>query len=114
MENIHHKPIKRFGLDGIIHDDADLVRLKMEYVKLVLNQMRMSGYVPRFDIDTDFTISYNHKKEYYEFELSIYAVFVGKKKSKWILGIHQNHVIHSHLSKPKGSLLGSALISKPK
>jgi hypothetical protein len=114
MNKIYHKPIKRFHLDGKIHDDADLVRLKMEYVKLVLDQMRMSGYVPKFDIDTDFTIEYNHKKEYFEFELSIYAVFVGKKKSKWILGIHGNQVIHSHQNKPKGSLLGSESTSKLK
>lgn len=100
MKNIYHKPIKRFGLDGKIHDDADMPRLKMEYVKLLLDQMRMSGYVPRFDIDTEFTIEYNYSKEYFEFQLSIYANYVGKKKSQWILGIYKNQLIYSHQNKP--------------
>lgn len=114
MQTIHHKPIKKFGIDGIINDDVDIPRLKMEYVKLLLNQMRMAGYVPKFDIDTDFTIEYNHNKEHFKFELSIYAIFVGKKKSKWILGIQRNQIIYSHQNKLKESLSGSASTSKLK
>jgi len=102
MDKIHHKPIKKFGLDGKIHDDADLPRLKTAYIKLVLSQMRLAGYVPRFDIDMDYTLSYNYNKNYFEFELSIYAIYVGKKQSQCILGIHKNHVLYYHLNKPKG------------
>lgn len=112
MKTIHHKPIKRFGLDGIINNDADIPRLRMEYVKILLSQMRMAGYVPKFDIDTDFTIEYNHKKEHFTFELSIYAVFVGKKKSQWILGIQGNQVISSHQSKLKEFLSESESTSR--
>ena len=112
MENIYHKPIKRFGLDGVIRDDADLVRLKIEYLKLILLQMRLSGYVPKFDIDTDFTLGYNYEKNCYEFELSIYGVYVGKKKSKWILGINKNQVLYYQQSKLKESLSVSESMSK--
>jgi len=74
MEQLHHKPIKRFGISGQINDDSDLVRLRLEYNKLILLQMKLAGYVPRLDIDTDFTLAYNKKTEMFEFELSIYGI----------------------------------------
>ena len=112
MEKLYHKPIKRFHLDGKIHDDADIIRLKLQYLKLVLLQMRLSGYVPRFDIDTDFTLSYNNQKNYFEFELSIYGIYVGKKKSKWILGINKNQVLYYQQSKLSEFSSVSGSISK--
>jgi hypothetical protein len=56
VPNYHHKPIKKFSLDGVIHDEASIGRLKIEYIRLVVSEMRLNGYVPRFDIDPDFTI----------------------------------------------------------
>jgi hypothetical protein len=93
MENLHHKPIKRFGFSGIIHDDSGLVRLRKEYVKLIIMQMRFAGYVPRVDIPTDFTIEYNYKKEYFEFEISLYGVYVGKRKIDWIIAVKGTEVL---------------------
>jgi len=87
MANYHHKPIKKFSLDGVIHDDSAIGRLKGEYIRLVVSEMRLCGYVPRFDIEPDFTIDYNEKKKYFEFELTIYGIYVGKRKSEWIAGI---------------------------
>lgn len=114
MEKIYHRPIKRFGLEGKIHDDADLARLRQEYLKLVLLQMRLAGYVPKFDIDIDYTLQYNYKKNYFEFELSIYAIYVGKKRSNWILGIYKNHVLYYRQNKQKESLSVSESISREK
>lgn len=93
METLHHKPIKKFGLDGVIKDDSSIVRLREEYGRLLDSEMRLSGYVPRLDIHEDFTISYNKEKEYFEFKLTVYGVYVGKKKSEWILGIDETRVV---------------------
>jgi hypothetical protein len=108
MTKLHHKPIKRFGLDGIIHDDSGLWRLRLEYSKLILSQMKLAGYVPRTDIAADFTIVYNHKKEYFEFELSIYGIYVGKRKSEWILGVDETTVLFAPQSKLNEYLSESA------
>jgi len=99
MTKLHHKPIKRFGLGGIIHDDSGLWRLKDEYKRLILTQMKIAGYVPRIDIPVDFTIGYNKKKEYFEFELSIYGIYVGKRKSEWILGVDETTVLYAPQNK---------------
>jgi len=83
----HHKPIKRFYLDGVIHDDSMIGRLKDEYIRLLTTEMKLSGYVPRLDLDPDFTIRYNEIKNFFEFKLSVQAVYTGKRKSEWISGI---------------------------
>ena len=104
MENLHHKPIKRFNLEGDILDEAFTPRLKTEYIKLLLLEMRLSGYVPRIDIDPDFTIEYNNRTEIFTFKLSLHGVYVGKKKSEWIIGIDGTQVISTAQSKLSGFL----------
>ena len=100
----HHKPIKRFYLNGTIHDDSMIGRLKIEYIRLLVSEMKLSGYVPRIDLDPDFTIRYNSSKNFYEFELSIQAVYAGKRKSEWIAGIDGTNPIFIPQSKSSESL----------
>jgi len=83
----HHKPLRKFFIDGIIQDEALLGRLKIEYIRLLVSEMRLCGYVPRFDIDPDFTIRYNEDKDFFEFQLSVHGVYAGKRKSQWIAGV---------------------------
>jgi hypothetical protein len=72
MQNFHHKQIKRFALEGTIYDESVLARLKIEYIRLLVSEMKLTGYVPRFDIDPDFTVDYNEKKKTFDFKLSPY------------------------------------------
>ena len=66
--------------------------------------MRLSGYVPRFDIEPDFTIDYNEPKNYFEFELTVHGIYIGRKQSEWIEGIDGNRVIYTPKNKLKESL----------
>jgi hypothetical protein len=87
MVNLHHKSIKIFKLEGIIKDDSAIGRLRLEYLRMLTAEMRETGYALRLDIDPDFTIQYNSSKEYFEFKLSVYGTYIGRKKSKWAVGI---------------------------
>lgn len=89
-----HKSIKRFGLEGEIYDEAHIVRLKDQYVFMVVSAMKNHGYVPRFDIDPDFTVGYNGKT--FDFKLSVYGVYIGKSRAKCVAGIDKNSLIPSH------------------
>lgn len=106
MDRIHHRPIKRFGLKGNIADDSSIFRLRKEYSNLLSLEMKLNGYVPRLDIDEDFTIEYNEQKQYFEFELTTYGIYVGKKKSEWILGIDGTLIVPIHQNKLSESLRG--------
>jgi hypothetical protein len=101
VQNYHHRPLKKFNLSGVIYDDSVVGRLKSEYVRLLTSEMRLTGYAPRLDIEQDFTVDYNEKKKCFEFELTIYAVHVGKRKSEWIDGIDGQKVIYTPQSKSK-------------
>jgi hypothetical protein len=94
-----------FGFDGFIHDEAAILRLREEYVRLLNTEMRLSGYVPRLDINPNFTISYNETKEIFEFKITSYGTYVGKKKSKCILGIDGTVAVPILKNKSKESLL---------
>jgi hypothetical protein len=96
-----HKPIKRFGLEGEIYDDSYITRLKDQYISMITSVMRSHGYVPRYDIDTDFTIGYNGRT--FDFQLSVYGVYVGKDRAKWILGIDKDKPIMSHTTQKNKS-----------
>ena len=104
MKSIHHRPIKKFALDGVIQDDSKIGRLREEYLRMLGLEMKLSGYVPRLDIDPDFTIEYNDKADSYSFELSVYGVYVGKKKSECIVGVDGTTVISSQETKSDESL----------
>jgi hypothetical protein len=100
----HHKPIRKFDLDGQIFDDAAMPRLKAEYIRLVVTQMRSLGYAPRFDIEPDFTIYYKEEKQIFDFKLSVYGTYVGKRKSEWIIGLDGATPIYTQKNKSSESL----------
>jgi len=97
-----HKTIKRFYLDGEIYDESFIPRLKDQYIAMIKSSMQSKGYVVRYDIDPDFTISYNGKT--FDFKLSVYGVYVGRKKAEWISGIDKNTIISNttHQNKLSG------------
>jgi hypothetical protein len=104
MANYHHKPIKKFNLSGVIYDESAIGRLRQEYVRLIESEMRLSGYVPRLDIDIDFTIDYNEKKKYFEFEITVHGIHTGRKQSEWIVGVDGSKAIYTQKNKLKESL----------
>jgi hypothetical protein len=99
MKSVHHKPIKRFCLGGEIYDDSAIPRLRVEYIRMLHQQMRDSGYALRLDIDPDFTINYNENTETFTFKVSIYGSYVGKKKIECVVGIDGTEVIYTQPNK---------------
>lgn len=88
-----HKRIKRFELQGQINDDSIIPRMKNEYIRLLNDTMRDSGYAPRLDIDPDWSLAYNGN--YYEFTLSVYGAYVGKRQAASLVGIDKNRGIYN-------------------
>jgi len=106
--SLHHKPIKNFYLDGIIKDESHIPRLKEEYLRLLVIQMRETGYAPRIDIEPDFTLKYDSDKNCFEFGLTAYGMYVGRKKIEWIIAVDGYRPIHIQKTRLKESLSGQA------
>ena len=98
---VSHKNIKRFQINGEIYDEAAIPRIKEQYIDLLKFMMKHKGYVIRYDIDPDFTVEYTGKG--FKFLLSIYGVFVGKRKSQCLSGIDKNKAISLPTQKSKSS-----------
>jgi len=96
---IVHKNIKRFELEGEIYDESSIPRIKNEHVFMLTMMMKAKGYLVRYDIDPDFTVMYNGKT--FDFKLSIYGVFVGKKRAQWFDGVDKNRLISNSTQKSK-------------
>jgi len=95
--NYLHKRIKRFELTGQITDDIFIPRMREEYIRLLKETMRDTGYVMRLDIDPDWTVSYTGN--YYEFILSVYGSYIGKKNAACIDGLDKNRPMYTPQSK---------------
>ena len=76
-----NKKLKSFGMQGQIHDDAAIPRLRLEYERLIESDMREQGYVPILDLDIQFSLLYDEEQNKYEFDIVMYGVYVGKKKA---------------------------------
>ena len=107
-----HKRIKRFELTGQILDDVFIPRMKDEYIRLLKQTMKDPGYVIRFDIEPDWTISYTGN--YYEFILSVYGSYIGKKNAACIDGLDKNRPIYTHQNKSGESSQDQESILNPK
>jgi hypothetical protein len=80
------KNIKSFIISGVIKDDAGFTKVREMHERLMLQDMRMRGYVPVLDLESQFSIKYNEKKDNYSFYLEMFGVYVGKKKAHEIEG----------------------------
>jgi hypothetical protein len=81
-----HKDIKRFPLDGIMNDDSDFIRLRAQFETLLIHQMRSDGYIPVLDLGPMFS-TLLRSDGHYDFELTVYGVYVGKVKAWKIEGM---------------------------
>ena len=84
---VNKKRIKSFTIDGIVADDSSLSTNRTKMEKVLDTQIRYAGYVPHLDLDTNYFISYDFKKDVFNFSLTVYAVYVGKKKAWEIVGL---------------------------
>lgn len=84
-----HKNIHNFGFNGTIGDDSDFIRLRVQYEALVVRQMRDEGYVPVLALGPLFSTEYVSEKEHYTFDLTVYEIYVGKKKAWLIEGMDE-------------------------
>jgi hypothetical protein len=101
-----HRPIKRFSIDGKIVSSTAFIRMQEIYSELLEEQMREGGYVPRLDLIPEWTTTRHNS--HYQFELSVYGTYVGRKKAKCLEGVEGGRPVYFHQDRPKGSSLPQA------
>jgi hypothetical protein len=74
-------------MSGEIGDDADFARLRSQYESMMLREMRDFGYVPVLDLGPYWSTEYDKPKNVYQFVMSIYGVYLGRRRSWEVEGI---------------------------
>lgn len=82
-----HRPIRKFSFAGQLKDDSIISRAKSEYERLIVQGMRDEGCVPVLDLETLWSTSYDPKTELYDFVISMFGIYVGRRKSSIIEGM---------------------------
>lgn len=83
-----HKQPKRFGFSGKIDDDSSIPRLREEYERLILEEMEETGYVPILDFGPFFSTELSGGN--YKFIISMFGMYVGRKKVCQYMGVDSN------------------------
>ena len=99
---MNHKNIKRFQVKVNFKDDSDMIRVKAQYETLLLHDMRNKGYVRVLDIDTNFSVEFTG--ETWVFLMTLYGVYIGKKKAWLSEGITQGKLIPRNIPHLTSSL----------
>lgn len=76
-----HKNIHNFTTAGIIKDDSMIIKSREHFERLLVQRMRDGGYVPVLDMLPQFNLRYNVENSNFSFVLTMFGVYVGKKKA---------------------------------
>lgn len=81
-----HKDLKRFHIESEIADDSFFIQQRVTQENLLIDMMREGGYIPVLGLGPFWSTSLNENGRY-DSVLSIYGVYVGKRKSWEFMGM---------------------------
>lgn len=88
---MNHRPIKRFQVRVDFRDDSDMPRIKYQYECMLTHDMRNKGYLRVIDLDTNFSVEFTG--ETWAFLMTLYGVYVGKRRARQSEAITQGKII---------------------
>lgn len=93
-KNFSARNIKGFSIDGKAVDGETIIRIRKQIEDHIVDDMRNRGYVPVIDIMPSLYWEYDKDHEQFSYTLTVYGIYVGKRKSKEILGILDHRPIY--------------------
>ena len=74
-------------MEGVVADDKDFPKVRNDYEKLVIDNMRDGGFIPVLGMGPYFATDFDKDTGTYNFLITAYGVFVGERKSWKLEGI---------------------------
>lgn len=93
MTTTLHKKIKTFVIEGHLADDSKISDIKLLNERVLDVQMRDRGYIRVLDIDPHWSIEYNAIDRNWNFKMSMFGSYVGKRKSWKYEGVWQGKLM---------------------
>ena len=88
---INHRNIKKFQVKVKFRDDSDMIRVRAQYESLLTQDMRGKGYIRVLDLDPSFSVEFDGQT--WVFLMTLYGIYIGKRKSWEYEGIQQSKLI---------------------
>lgn len=95
-----HKEIKNFHLSGEIGTD-NFMQTRERLIQEVEEDMRDEGYVPLLDLEPQFSRDYNEGTQTFDFQLTVYGVYVGEEQAWEIAGLSNGRPVPRRTPKNK-------------
>src|SRR5688572_23694550 len=95
-----HDEIIRFSIEGTL-PDANIVQTKERMVEFLVGAIKDNGCTPVLELEPHFTLDYKPETEVFEFELSMYGVWVGTEEAWQTSGMTNGTMIMNYTQKPK-------------
>lgn len=76
-----HERIRRFSLETETKDNTNWLRIQDNLRNILEDKMREDGYVPNLDCGVHWSPTYLPDIDKFKIKMSMYGVFVGRKKS---------------------------------
>lgn len=80
-----HDEVTRNHLSGTILDSDNVVEHRERLVQFIESRMRDDGHVPLLDMEPQYTQRWNGAE--FEFDISVYSVFVGHDRAAVVAGV---------------------------
>lgn len=96
-----HRDIRKFKIDGVLHQDSDIPRIRAQMESLTVHDLRARGYVPVLDLDTQWATAYDEETDTWTFTLSVYGMYLGKRKAYEWEGFSGNSLVPKTTRKGK-------------
>jgi hypothetical protein len=96
-----HETVKKFQIEGVIADCKYIPRVRTENERLMWQLMRDKGYVPDLDKGTHWSTKYYESESVYEFLLTLYGVYVGRRRACEYEGMMCGRLVPKNTSQPK-------------
>ena len=87
-----HRQIKKYSIEGITEEHR-LVKTREDMIRVLEMQAQDDGCLPHLEVSPVYTVLYNEEDETFSFELSIYAVYVGRRKAQEYEGFSNNKCV---------------------
>lgn len=81
--------------------DGNLVAEKERLVLFLENALRDEGCVPSLDLEPHFTLNYDPNQHEYEFDLTVYGVYVGRNEAWQTAGVVSGTKIRKYTPQTK-------------
>lgn len=81
---MYRNEIKLFSIDGEVKSPKYFATTRYNIERYLDAEMKDGGYLPVYDLGSGFFLEYDHEQDKYNFLITMYGIYVGKKEaSKW-------------------------------